>query len=85
MFKIHTLHPHAINTASLHNRQTMAREELHENYLKKVDTVQKVNEAHLKHKRDIQLINQYDILNQHIQYGSTAYSMYVGNSIDAFI
>ena len=35
----------------------MARQELHENYLKKVDAVQKVNEAHLKHKRDIQLIN----------------------------
>jgi len=63
----------------------MARQELHENYLKKVDVVQKVNSAHLKHKRDIQLINQYDILNQHIQYGSMAYSMYVGNNINAFV
>jgi alpha-glucuronidase len=63
----------------------MLRQELHEKYLKKIDTVQKVNETHLKHKKDIQLINQYDILNQHIQYGSTAYSIYVGNNINAFV
>jgi fucose permease len=63
----------------------MTRQELYENYLKKVDAVQKVNDAHLKHKKDIQLINQYDILNQHIQYGSMAYSMYVGNNINAFV
>jgi alpha-glucuronidase len=85
MLKIQSLHPHAINTASLHNRQTIARHELHDNYLKKLDVIQKVNETHLKYKKEISLINAYDNLNRHIQYGSTAYSVYVGNSIDAFI
>ena len=85
MLRIQSLHPPPINTASLNNRIHAAREELHQNYLKRLDGVQKVNDAHLKHKKDIQLIDAYDNLNRHIAYGSSSYSMYVGNNIDAFI
>jgi len=85
MLKIQTLHPPPINTASLNNRRHILREELHENYLKKVHDVQKVNDAHLKTKKEIQLINAYDNLNQHIRYGSSAYSFYLGRNIDAFV
>jgi len=85
MLKIQTLHPPPINTSSLNNRIHIAREELHQNYLRKVDGVQKVNDAHLKTKKDIQLIDAYDDLNQHIAYGSSAYSIYLGRNIDAFV
>ena len=85
MLRLEPLQPHLINTASLHNRQQVAREELHRNYENKLDKIQHVNKAHLKAKKDIQLIDSYDDLNRHIRYGHSAYSAYLGNNIDAFI
>jgi len=85
MLKIEPLHSHLFNTASLHNRQTKKREELHKSIDDKLDRIQHVNKAHLKTKKDIQLIDSYDDLNRHIRYGHSAYSAYLGNNLDAFI
>jgi len=85
MIKIEPLRTHLFNTASLHNRQTKKREELHKSIDDKFDRIQHVNKAHLKTKKDIQLIDSYDDLNRHIRYGHSAYSAYLGNNLDAFI
>jgi hypothetical protein len=85
MLRIEPLRPHLFNTASLHNRKSIAREELRRNYENKLERIQHVNKAHLKAKKDIQLIDSYDDLNKHIRYGHSAYSTYLGNNIDAFI
>jgi hypothetical protein len=85
MLKIEPHRAHLFNTASLHNRQTKKREELHKSNDDKLDRIQHVNKAHLKTKKDIQLIDSYDDLNRHIRYGHSAYSAYLGNNIDAFI
>ena len=85
MIRIEPLQTHVINTSSLHNRKTKEREELRRSIEDKLDRVQHVNEAHLKTKKDIQLIDSYDDLNRHIRYGHSAYSTYLGNNLDAFI
>ena len=85
MIRLEPLQTPMINTSSLHNRKTIAREELRRSYENKLERIQHVNKAHLKAKKDIQLIDSYDDLNKHIRYGHSAYSAYLGNNIDAFI
>jgi len=85
MLRLEPLQTHVVNTASLHNRQTKKREELHKSIDDKLDRIQHVNNAHLKTKKDIQLIDSYNDLNRHIRYGHSAYSAYLGNNLDAFI
>ena len=85
MIRIEPLQTHVINTSSLHNRRMEAREELQCNYENKLDRIQHVNKAHLKTRKDVQLIDSYDDLNRHIRYGHSAYSTYLGNNLDAFI
>jgi hypothetical protein len=63
----------------------VAREELHRSTEDKLDRIQHVNKAHLKTKKDIQLIDYSMDLNRHIRYGHSAYSAYLGNNLDAFI
>jgi len=85
MLRLEPLQSHVVNTASLNNRQHVARMKLHRSIEDKFDRIQHVNKAHLKTKKDIQLIDSYDDLNKHIRYGHSAYSTYLGNNLDAFI
>ena len=85
MLRLEPLQSHVINTSSLHNRRVEAREELHRSTEDKLDRIQHVNKAHLKTRKDVQLIDSYDDLNKHIRYGHSAYSAYLGNNLDAFI
>jgi hypothetical protein len=47
--------------------------------------IRRVNEAHMKHRRDVDLINEYANLNRHVAYGTAAYAVFIGNNIDAFV
>jgi hypothetical protein len=53
--------------------------------LEQMKNIRKVNEAHMKHRRDVDLINEYANLNRHVAYGTAAYAVFIGNNIDAFV
>lgn len=85
MLKIETFHTPPISTASVNNRQHVLRAKLHNHYLEQMKNIRRVNEAHMKHRRDVDLINEYANLNRHVAYGTAAYAVFIGNNIDAFV
>jgi hypothetical protein len=84
-----------LNTASMHNRKEVRREELHrvsqeliaDFYRTKLQDYN-LNQTNLKDRnldKDIQEINNYMNLKKNAEYKAYKYSVYLGNNLDVYV
>lgn len=84
-----------INTASMHNRKEVRREELHRASQELVADFYRVklqdyivhdhNIKKLNLNKDIQEINNYMNLKKNMEYRAYKYSVYLGNNLDIYV